>query len=494
MTKNINLIRTASALFLAVTGAFMAWPALKVTTAAAAFPLTLLLGIAIAWFVHRQLSDELTADLAALASKRTLLTVIWCLLIAAGMAQTARQSLHMANSERAWWLTTKQDFWAKHACMNAYVYAAELNRQGEPNIYQAEHYPGLNPAAEVQTTVTNLAPEDPYVYPPQFLMLPRLALLLSNDYLVIRAVWYSLQAWLMVGVTILFARWFGGAVGTLALALTPLLWFSVPALYNLHYGQVHVTSFLLAMAAFVAFERGRDLPGGGLLALAILCKGYGSFVLIPLLLWRRWRSLFWTGVWGLGLTLMAFLVLGAEPFEAFFNYNLPRLRTGAAFAFDEAWPEFKTLLLAGNVSIFSCVRKLGELGVGGMSDGLARVVHGVFTLAVVGASLFSGRVEDEKGRALGWLAMLNLASFTSPGAWGDYISFGSFWLLLFLVIGGSWRRHMVLAVAAVFLAFVPGAVPYGDSMPGGLAMGLSLVLTGVLVGVNGWGLAQVVKD
>lgn len=96
-------------------------------------------------------------------------------------------------------MTTKLPLWAEHACTTAYVYAADLNQQGEPNVYAAEHYPGLNPAAEVHPTPANLVPEDPYVYPPQFLMLPRMAIAMSRDYRVIRAVWYSVQALLLVG-------------------------------------------------------------------------------------------------------------------------------------------------------------------------------------------------------------------------------------------------------------------------------------------------------
>ncbi|MEN8006652.1 MAG: glycosyltransferase family 87 protein [Candidatus Krumholzibacteriota bacterium] len=485
-----SVTRIVVALLLATTLALMAWPALKVTTAAAALPLTLLLGIAAAWVLHRRLPLDLIAELTALARRNRWLTILWFLLIALGMVQTARQSLHIADPERGWWLTTKQALWSEHACMVAYVYAADLHRQGEPNIYEAEHYPGMNPAAEIHTTVNNLVPEDPYVYPPQFLMLPRLAIALTDDFQVIRAVWYSLQALLMVGVSLLVARWFGGATGTLALVLTPLLWFSVPSIYNLQYGQVHITSFLLAMAAFVAFERRRDLPGGALLALAILCKGYGAFVLVPLLLWRRWRALVWTGVWGTGLTLLAVAVMGTDLFEAFFTYNLPRLKSGAAFAFEEVWPDFRTVLLAGNLSLFAFVRKLGDLGLGGMTDDLARVVHGLFTLAVVAATMLSGRVQDARSRALCWLALLNLASLTSPAAWGDYVSFGSLWLLLFLLGGFPLRQQLLLVTAGIFLALVPGAVPYGESMPVGLAMGLSLLLTLLLVGVNGWSLAR----
>lgn len=490
MNVKESATRITVALLLATTLALMAWPALKVTTSLAALPLTLLLGAATAWYIRRRLPTDLTNELTALARKRTWLTIIWFLLIVFGMVQTARQSLYMADPAREWWLTTRQALWADHACMTAYVYAADLHRQGEPNIYAAEHYPGMNPTVTTHVTVANLVPEDPYVYPPQFLMLPRLAIALSGDFQVIRAVWYSLQSMLMVGVTLLFARWFGGSSGTLALVLTPLLWFSVPSIYNLQYGQIHVTSFLLAMASFVAFERRRDLPGGALLALAILCKGYGSVVLIPLLLWRRWRAMVWTGAWGVGLTLLALIVLGPAPFEAFFSYNLPRLQSGAAFAFEEAWPDFRVVLLAGNLSLFSFVRKLGELGLGGMTDGLARVIHGIFTLSVVGVSMLSGRVRDTRLRALCWLALLNLASMTSPAAWGDYVSFGSLWLLLFLLVGNPPHRQLLLVGAGLFLALVPGAVPYGEFMPTWLTMGLSMLITLLIVGINGWSLAR----
>jgi hypothetical protein len=185
-------------------------------------------------------------------------------------------------------------------------------------------------------------------------------------------------------------------------------------------------------------------------------------------------------------------VLGTAPFESFFSYHLPRLQSGAAFAFEEAWPDFRVVLLAGNLSLFAFVRKLGELGLGGMTDDLARVVHGLFTLSVVGATALSVRVRDARSRALCWLILLNLASLTSPAAWGDYVSFGSLWLVLFLLNGSTRRQQILLVMACALFALVPGAVPYGESMPDALAMRLSLLLTLLLVGVNGWCLFRLV--
>ena len=73
--------RIMVALLLATTLALMAWPALKVTTAQAALPLTLLLGAATAWYIRRRLPTELTNELTALARKRTWLAMGLSMLI-----------------------------------------------------------------------------------------------------------------------------------------------------------------------------------------------------------------------------------------------------------------------------------------------------------------------------------------------------------------------------------------------------------------------------
>ena len=46
-------------------------------------------------------------------------------------------------------------------------------------------------------------------------------------------------------------------------------------------------------------------------------------------------------------------------------FTVAWLALGSSFAFEEAWPDLRTALLAGNVSPFAMVRKLGDLGVPG---------------------------------------------------------------------------------------------------------------------------------
>jgi alpha-1,2-mannosyltransferase len=468
--------------FVATLVGWIAGPALAAIAAPAAVPLAALLAGAAGWLSYRRLP----AALDGIRKRRRMLAAVWTFLALVTVVQTVRLGAYMADPARDWWVTTKQELWSKHMCMTAYFYAADLERQGEPNVYDGAHYPGLNPQANVHPTVKHLSPEDPYQYPPQFLLLPRLAIALSDDFRVIRPVWYALQALFFLFIAVWLARWYGGSGGTAALWLLPLVWISVPSLLNFSYGQFHVTTIALAVAAFLAFERRRDLAGGGLLAAAILAKGFPGIVLVVLALQRRWRALAWTGTWGLGLTALALAVLGPEPFRAFLTQHLPNLSTGAAFAFEEAWPDFRAVLLAGNVSPFSMIRKLGDLGLPGMTDDLARVVQGIVSFSFLGAAVLASRLRSPRRRALGWMALLNLAAMTSPAAWGDYVPLGTLWMLSLMMAGAERARTSVLAIAGGFCFLLPGVVPIGSFPPPNAAMVLSVAATVLLIGINGW--------
>lgn len=460
----------------------IAWPALGTTLGPVGRVAAVGLGLAAAWFVSRRVPQASRGPL----DRHPVLLAVWCLIAVTALVQTARLGAHMEDPERSWWVATRHPFWSKHACMTAYVYAADLQRQGEPDIYDASHYPGLTRDAVPHPTIANLVPEDPFQYPPTFLLLPRLAIALSNDYRVIRAVWFSMNAFLFLLVAFLLARWFGGSSGTVAMALIPLVWISVPSLLNFQYGQFHVATLALAMAAFLALEGRHHSLGGALLASAILAKGFPAIVLIPLLLRRQYRALSWTAAWAAALGGLAWAVLGREPFEAFAFHHLARLQSGAAFAFEDAWPEVREWLLAGNLSPFAMIRKLGELGMASATEHAARVVHGIASLGFLGIAALATRFETRQRRAIGWLALLNLAALTSPAAWGDYVPLGTLWMLTFMVAGRDRARMPVLAVAGGFCFAVPGVVPIGSFPAPQVAVALSILATPLLVAVNGW--------
>lgn len=479
---NLSIERLAISTGIGTCLGLILWPALATLLGVLGVATSILVGAGTVFPVYARLPRSLDGA----SRRRRVRTALVVLVGIVTIVQTARLGAHMEDITSEWWVSTTHPLWSKHACMTAYVYAADLDRQGEPNVYDAGHYPGLTPSAEPHPTVENLTVEDPYQYPPPFLLLPRLAIALSNDYLSIRAVWYSINVLLFLGTALLLARWVGGRAGAFAAALVPLAWISTPSLLNFQYGQFHVATVALAVAAFLAFERRRPRLGGALLATAILAKGFPGILLIPMLLQRRFREVAWTGAWTVGLTALAWGVLGSEPFRAFVEYQIGHVGSGAAFAFDEAWPDFKALLLAGNVSPFSMVRKLGELGVAGATDVTARIVHGIFALGILGVALIASRVRARHARAVVWLALLNLAAMTSPAAWGDYVPVGTLWLLTLLVGGPEALRVPVLAGVGAFAFFVPGIVPIGSFLGPVVSMVLSIVGTLLLIGINGW--------
>jgi hypothetical protein len=429
----------------------------------------------------RSLAQRLPRSVDGVPFRRPIVAVLWALLALASVAQVGRLATHVTDPQAAgWFLSTSHPFWARHECLNAYVYGAELALRGETNIYRAGHYPGLDPAAEPKTGVVGMAPEDPYQYPPQFLLLPSLALAATHDYVAIRAVWFALQTTLFVGVALALALWVGRRSGRLAAWLVPLALIAFPTLHSLQYGQFHVSAIALSIAALLAFDRHRSALGGALLAVAVLAKLFPALLVVALAARRRWRDLAWTGGMMAGITLVAIAALGPAPFVAFVDYQLPRLLDGSAFAFDQAWPEIRDLIVADNQGVRGLVVKLEAMGLPGFGDATARAATSLFGLAaLVLAALFGWREGSlsRLERATGWLALLGLASLASNGAWGDYVPLTATWLLTFFAGRfGRWSwTAAAIGVSWVFQFTLLGTTPIGAWAPAAVMIPLSAI-------------------
>jgi len=431
--------------------------------------------------------------LVAAVRRRPVLTTLWVVVCLLLVVQNIRLGRFMLDPSADWWLTTRNELWAKHACLPAYIEAADLHRQGVTNIYDARYYAVLDRAAKPPLTVAHLAEwaGDPFQYPPPFLVLPRAALALTNDYLTIRRWWYFAQILVFVAVCLLLAVWVGGPAGTAAALLIPVLWLSVPVMQNLQYGQFHLATLLLAITGMIAFERRRNAAGGALLAAAVLSKMFPGVLLLLLIAQRRWRAVAWTAAFAGVFTLAAFLVLGLQPFQAFFGYQLPRLLSGESFDFTKDWPEFRVAFLADNLAPQAVVGKLRELSLTCLTPAVGTIALRLYTIVLVALTIVAGTRKPRAGhggRACTWLALLNLAALQSGGAWGDYITLGSVWLLTYLTgeIGRSRSRRVFLAVAWVACLFVPGVQPMPDFLPTYLAMVLTSGIFAVVVGLNTW--------
>ena len=341
-------------------------------------------------------------------------TIAWTVMALVMVLQVSRLSVFMTDNESTWGSTFPPvEFTVTHMCMASYVEAAELSRRDDPNIYDPKHYPnfGLAEAEDLETSVVGLQSYlgDSFHYPPPFLLLPRLWLGLSNDYLSIRSVWFAIQLLAFVAFAVVLARWVGGSTGAWALWMLPLLLASMPTMFNFQFGQAHLFTVWTAMAAMLAFEVKRPALGGALLAGGIAAKIFPGVLVAYLLLRRRWLDLAWVAAFTAVFALATLAVTGASPFVQFVTDLAPRLASGEAFAFVT-----ETLTISTNLSVPGFVWKLDLLGIegGGAMLSSASAVYTVFILIAVwlGARLDVDRV----GRVQIWLALLIIASLRSP--------------------------------------------------------------------------------
>lgn len=419
--------------------------------------------------------------------RRWSVALVWTLIAITSVVQIGRLATAMSDLGRDFVLTTTNPFWHRHECFGAYLYAAEMSARGEPNVYDAAHYPGLDPEASPRSALTGVSLDDPCPYPLQFLLLPRLTLALTDDVATIRVVWFALQVTGFVAVAVELGMWVGGRTGRRALWLIPAVLASFAALHNFQFGQFHFPSIVLAVAGMLAVERRGDAIGGALLALAALSKVVPVVLLVYLIGRGRLRTVGWTVAWVALISAIGLGVLGPAPFGAFLDHQLPHLSHSTAFAFDAAWPELADLVVIDNQGVYGLARKAG------FGPETAATSSGVFGLLVVAAAAIIGwrsRGDGRGTRAMAWLALLGLASLASPGAWGDYVPVTGVWLLTLAPFDGraSWRA--IVVTAWVFESVLLGTMPIGDWAPAGNmtvlsavgAVAMLLLFAGVLTG------------
>jgi alpha-1,2-mannosyltransferase len=376
-------------------------------------PLLLLAGVslsAMASRVERALPDSIDGAWRRSRGK----TIGWAVIALVMLLQVSRLSVFMTDHEASWGSTFPPvEFTITHMCMASYVEAAELSRDNDPNLYDTKHYPNfkLTEAEDIDTSVVGLQPwlDDSFHYPPPFLLLPRLWLALSNDYLNMRSVWFAFQLLAFVAFAVLLARWIRGSAGAWALWMLPLVIASLPTMFNFQFGQIHVFTVWTVVAAMLAFDVKRPALGGLLLAGGVASKLFPGILVVYLVLQKRWRDLAWTAVFGLAFALLSLAVTGVAPFERFFSYLLPRLLSGEAFSFVT-----EALVITTNLSVPGTVWKLDFLGIEG-GGSLLGPASTVYTVAILIATWFAARLDvDRIGRVQIWLALVILASLRSP--------------------------------------------------------------------------------
>lgn len=247
----------------------------------------------------------------------------------------ARLASYMANTEDGFFLTSRNTG-ALHECIGAYIYAAEMSMPGVENIYDSDHYIHWVPGAETDSRIEKITLPDPYLYPPQFLLIPRAAIALTHDIDVMRLMWLAIQVTLVLGTGLALAFWIGGRAGVLAGVLFPLVLISIPSMRALHFGQFHLVAIALSLGGMLAFEKDRRVLGAGMLGFAIVTKMFPALLPVGLAVQRRWAAVAYTVGAAVVISGLAYVVIGPQPFVMFMTDMLPRLADGSATRYEVA--------------------------------------------------------------------------------------------------------------------------------------------------------------
>lgn len=457
---------------------------------------------------HGALARRLPATWDGLRRARPLLCALWLLLALAALGRSAGVGLYMADPQRpqasALWF---DPFYVNHSCLSGYWKAAELSHTPGLNIYQERPYEGKQDRFKL----------DEYLYPPQFLLLPRAASALlgtpADSFLPLRALWFALDATLLAGAMLALCTWIGGAAGRRAALLLPAVWLALPTLVTLQTGNFQLPAIALSVLAMLLFQRGRALAGGALLALAMV-KIFPAILCAYLLFTRRWRALAWSVAFSLLFLAAAWAVLGAQPFRDFIGYELPRIASGELWA----WLELEGLegVVAINHSVPGLVFKLRLLGLPGMDHHMmanaawvwslallaiawlaarhtsagadvtatatatATAATGAKPAALVGANAGAGASADPADTpaarlrlAALWIALLGLAALRSPFTPDDYALFPTLWLWCLLAAAAPAGAAATAALALLWLALAP-VMPFSLAAPAQLPALLAL--------------------
>jgi alpha-1,2-mannosyltransferase len=297
-----------------------------------------------------------------------------------------------------------------HSCLSAY-YVAARSVTTVPNVYAYELYafPAESPKAIRKPRPIGSFNIDAYEYPPPFLLLPRILVILAPDFLRFRMIWFALNGAVLVIGLVVVATILGPVAGARALLLAPLVLASDLVVGTLQIGNLQAIVFSIAMIAMVLLAHRRYAAGGALLAFVTLSKLFPGLLLIHLLVRREWRALAWTCGVMAALVVISLLDTGWAPYRAFLDH-LPRLLGG------EAFPAFRNPgSIAKNYSVPGMAFKLQLFGVTGASFGAMKIVGWIYTLIVLALTIITARrTLNREQEPLAWLTILILASLRSP--------------------------------------------------------------------------------
>lgn len=413
-------------------------------------------GMGMMWIIHR-----VPEAVDGFFVRHSRLGVVFCCIGFVVTLQCVRLTMFMVYPSYAWGSVIPDKEILNKMDLSAYIYAADLNRQGVGDMYDAKYYPNAYPDEIIPlTSIVGLTPFlfSHYEYPPPFLLVPRLAIALTDSFFVIRTVWFALSLSVITIVMVVLAYWVGGEDRNMALLLVPVLMSSLPVMFSLQLGQFHLITFVLSITAMLFFDRDRFVIGGAFLAFAIIAKIFPGVLVVYLVMQKRWRDVMWTILFCILIGLIGLFILGPAVYVSFLVDQVPFIARGDLLAFFEWAPTIRI----NNQSIYGLVDKLFLLGMSGGWHSITSGVAWIYSFFLVGLTVLAARSSMLRIHQVQmWLALLSLAALRSPLAPGIYVIGSTLWLCTFLV--GDFRGRLwwlILCVVFFQVVSIPLPLPF----------------------------------
>lgn len=395
----------------------------------------------------------LPAELSGLRKRKPWLCVLWLAVSIVCVIQLSRLSVFMMNPALPQYSLFPGDTWMEqHCCLTAYNEGANLSSAGEHNIYDYGHYNHKQNGFNV----------DLYHYPPTFLLLPlTLQSITGGNFLLLRMLWFSISLLCLMAAIILIIYSLEHKGKMRMIGMAPLILVSLPVLSGLQMSNVQIIIISISLIAMVLIIK-QTAAGGTLLAMGAAAKIFPGILVFYLLAGRKYKQVLWTGAIAVVLTVLAYLVVGMKPFQAFFEHELPLLSSGEAFA----RPFTKAFAVARNMSPFGIAVKLQWLGVDGVSLLTGRIIGSVYLLFVLGLAYWAARRQPRSAtEAVSiWISLLGLGSLVSPFAPANYILVS---VIILVCLNGELFRPRTAGVIWVIICapfFVDRIAPFMTQM------------------------------
>ncbi|MCB1159578.1 MAG: DUF2029 domain-containing protein, partial [Leptospiraceae bacterium] len=363
-------------------------------------------------------------------------------------------------------------FIIKHSCLTAYTHGSILAEDPSLNVYdlsivdlkKGDPYP---PTAEIFKPFKL----DAYGYPPPFLLFPKLLLLITKNYMSLRAMFSGISMLIAILTAYILAKTLGNNHEKRIFIFTPLLISSPAIAITLQVGNFHLTAISISLLVWAYLEKNKNAISGTLLSIVTLSKISPGILGIMLVFQKKYKAILSVIISTIIICGITYLVFGGKIWNDFIFYHIPQVQTGRALSFlaeSEQNIEF-------NIAPFGIpfkLRALGILNIGWKEAKTASNIFSIFLLIITILAAF--RKGSPRFRLTIWISILMFGSLKSPYA-AAFVMLTVSFLFLILVC----ELKSVKSIVLYIIAFILFSFHFPISNPK-IAIGVSLIRVSML--------------